>query len=151
MTNRFIALLLILAGLVTPIHKDVLSATDKMVMGLFLGFGVLMLLLSFRKKSKEDEIYRCQLQFDGIKLFDPAGLPSIKEGQRLYVQPYSGPLKEDIHILTNEGEFVAKIPEEHRNHVLHKIEKHSPVHLSVKSLQMDSAYQVYSLFIEMMC
>lgn len=150
MTNRFIALLLILAGLVTPMHKDVLSLTDKTVMGLFLGFGILMLLFSFQKKQEKDEIYRCQLQFDGIQLFDDSGLPSLKEGQRLYVRPYSGPLKEEIHILTGEGEFVAKIPEEQRNDVLYKIEKHSPVHLTIKSLQLDSHSPAYSLFVEMM-
>lgn len=151
MTNRFIGILLILAGLVTPMHKESLSFTDKTVMCLFLAAGVITLLLSFRKKTEEDDIYRYQLHFDGLKLFDAAGLPALKEGQRLYVQPYAGPVKEDIHILTADGSFVAKIPEEHCKHVLHKIETHRPVHIVVKSLQMDSDYHYYTLSVEMMC
>ncbi len=150
MTNRFIGLLLIIAGLVTPMHKESLSAADWTVMVLFLLSGALCLLASFLKKTEKDELYRVQLQFDGLKLFTPTGFPALQVGQQLYVQPYSGPLKEDIHIFTGEGSFVAKIPEEHKQHVLYKVEKHSPVHLVIKSLQMDKQYPVYSIVVEMM-
>ena len=151
MSKRFIGILLIIAGLVTPMHKEVMSAADKTVMVLFLAAGILTLLLSRLGRTEEDNVYRIQLQFDGIKLFNDSGLPALTVGQRLYVQPYSGPLKEDIHIMTAEGQFVAKMPEEHCPHVLHKYEGHCPVHLTVKSLQMDSQYPVYSLSVEMMC
>ena len=49
-----------------------------------------------------------------------------------------------------EGQFVAKIPDEHLQHIMYKIEKHSPIHLVVKSLQMDQQYHIYSITVEMM-
>ena len=150
MTNRFIGLLLIVAGLVTPMHKEHLSATDWTVMVVFFVSGALCLLASFLKKTEKDELYRVQLEFDGIKLFTPTGFPALQVGQQLFVQPYSGALQEDLYILTGEGSFVAKIPEEHKQHVLYKIEKHSPVHLVIKSLQMDKQYSIYSIVVELM-
>ncbi len=150
MTNRFIGLLLIIAGLVTPMHKDSLSVADWTVMILFLGSGALCLLASFLKKTEQDELYRIQLQFDNLKLFTPSGFPALQVGQQLYVQPYSGALKEDVHILTADGDFVAKMPAEHIQHVVYKVEKHSPIHLVIKSLQMDKQYPVYSIVVEMM-
>lgn len=150
MTSRFIGLLLIVAGLVTPVHKETLSAADMTVMILFLVSGALCLLTSFLKKTEKDELYRVQMKFEGLKLFDSNGFPALKSGQQLYVQPYSGPLKEDVYIRTADGEFVAKIPEEHKQHIIYKVEQHSPVHLVVKSLQMDQQYHIYSLTVEMM-
>ena len=151
MTNRFIGLLLIIAGLITPMHKDVLSVADKTVMALFLGSGALILLFSFFKKTEEDNIYRYQLHFDGVKLFNESGLPALNIGDRLYIQPYSGPVKEDIHICTAEAQLVAKMPQEHCEHVLYKFEKHSPVHLVVKNIQLDEEYPSYHVDVEMTC
>ena len=150
MTSRFIGLLLIIAGFVTPVHKDTLSSTDWTIMILFFASGALCLFASFLKKSEKDELYRTQLHFEGIKLFSPSGFPVLQVGQQLYVKPYSGPLKEDVHILTADGQFVAKISDEHLQHIMYKIEKHSPIHLAVKSLQMDPQYHIYSVIIEMM-
>lgn len=151
MTNRFIGILLIIAGLVTPVHKESLSSADWTVMLLFLISGGLVLLFSFLNKTEKDDVYRINLQFEELHLFDEDGLPALKIGQQLYVQPYAGALKEDIHILTAEGQLVAKLPQEHREHVLHKLENHSPVHLLVKHLQLNQDSSTYSAKVEMMC
>ena len=151
MSNHFIGLLLIFAGLITPMHKETMSALDWTVMVLFLCSGVLILLFSSRKRSEEDETYRCQLLLEDIKLFDEEGKPALTIGQQLFVQPYAGPTKENVHILTEAGNFVAKMPQEHCRHVLYKIERHSPVHLVIKTLDLDDSQESYRLSIEMMC
>lgn len=150
MTNRFIGLLLIIAGLVTPMHKETLTAIDWTVMVFFFVSGALCLLSSFLKRTEKDDLYRIHLQFDGIKLFTASGFPALRIGQQLFIQPYSGPLKEDLHILTAEGSFVAKVPDEHKQHIIYKIENHSPVHMVIESLQMDNHYPVYSIIVELM-
>lgn len=150
-TNRFIGILLIIAGLVTPIHKESLSSADWTVMLLFLGSGALVLLSSFLKRTEKDDVYRIMLEFQELHLFDEDGLPALKMAQQLYVQPYAGALREDIHILTADGLLVAKMPQEHKEHVLHKLEHHSPVHLVVKNIQLDEVSPAYSLTVEMMC
>jgi len=151
LTNRFIGILLIIAGLVTPVHKESLSAADWTVMLLFLISGALVLLFSFLNKTEKDDVYRIMLEFEELYLFDEGGMPALTVGQQLYVQPYAGALKEDIHILTADGLFVAKLPQEHKEHVLHKLEQHSPVHLVVKSLQLDDSSSAYTARVEMMC
>ncbi len=151
MRNRFIGLLLIIAGLITPMHKETLSMADKTVMGLFLCSGALVLLFSFLKKTEEDNIYRYQLRFEDINLFDESGMPLISTGDRLYIRPYAGPLKEDIHICTVQAQVVAKMPEEHCPHVLHKFESHSPVHLVVKNVHLEEESSAYTIEVEMVC
>ena len=151
MRNRFIGLLLVVAGLITPMHKETLSTADKTVMGLFLCSGVLVLLFSFLKRTEEDNIYRYQLRFEEINLFNEAGLPAITMGEQLYIQPYAGPLKEDIHICTSQAKVVAKMPAEHCPHVLHKFESHRPVHLVVKNVQLEEESFAYTIEVEMVC
>ena len=151
MTNRFIGLLLIIAGLITPMHKESLSSADKTIMVLFLGFGALILLFSFLKRTEEDNVYRYQLHFEQLKLFDADGLPAVKVGERLYIQPYAGPLKEDIHICTAQAQVLAKMPQEHCSAVLHKYESHRPVQLVVKAVQLEEESMAYHLDVEMVC
>ncbi|MBP1581272.1 MAG: hypothetical protein J6A26_02580 [Oscillospiraceae bacterium] len=143
MNKRFIAILLIVAGLVTPMHKESLSLADWTAMIVFLGSGVLTLLFSFLKRTEQDSIYRSTLELTT----DPEHLPELHEEEQLYVQPYSGPEKEDIHILNSDGAFVAKLPEEEVEHVLHQIENHRPVHLVVKTLPKTDS----QLCVELMC
>lgn len=143
MNKRFIAILLIVAGLVTPMHKESLSLADWTAMIVFLGSGVLTLLFSFLKRTEQDSIYRSTLELTT----DPEHLPELHEEEQLYVQPYSGPEKKDIHILNSDGAFVAKLPEEEVEHVLHQIENHRPVHLVVKTLPKTDS----QLCVELMC
>ena len=143
MNKRFIAILLIVAGLVTPMHKESLSLADWTAMIVFLGSGVLTLLFSFLKRTEQDSIYRYTLELNT----DREHLPELHEEEQLYVQPYSGPEKEDIHILNSDGAFVAKLPEEEVEHVLHQIENHRPVHLVVKTLPKTDS----QLCVELMC
>lgn len=151
MTNRFLGILLIIAGLVTPMHKEILSKIDIMIMLMFFFFGAVLLFLSFKTRTEEDNIYRCNLEINSVKLFDENENPKLSNGQQLYIQPYKGDSKNEIHILNSDGNFVGKIPNEYCQHVLYKYEHHSPVHLVIKSLEIDKKNDSYDIVIEMMC
>ncbi len=150
MNKTIFGALLILAGLAVPLVKGDLGTVDKGVMLLFLACGALLLLSGKLKKQEADEYYRYNLELEDIRLFDSKGRAALSLGQQLYVQAYQGADKNEVHLKTAEGDFVAVLPPELRDAALHKIEKHSPVLVHIRGLKPQGV-DYYSISIELMC
>ncbi len=150
MNKTILAALFILAGLAVPIFKDSLGKNDTMIMLAFFLFGILLILSGRVKKNEADEYYKYTLAFENIRLFDVNGRAVLKSGQQLYVQAYQGEKKEDVHLLTADGDFVAVLPQEQRAAVLYKIEKHSPVLVYIRGVKAHGT-ESYSIDVELMC
>ncbi len=150
MNKTILGILLILGGVAIPLLRESLGSGDKLVMGLFLGLGALLLLSGRLLKKEEDEYYRYSLNFEELRLFDEKGRAALSVGQQLYTLPYQGLEKKDVHLMTAEGVFVAALLEEQRDAVVYKIEKHSPVLVTVKGLK-PNGLESYDVQIELMC
>jgi len=150
MRGRLIGVLLVIAGLVTLLHKEAMGPKDWAVLLAFLLSGAVVLLFSFRKQSEEAQLYRVTVELEGIPLKDSQGQDLLTPGQQLFVRPYQGAQKQEIHIYTEDGVFLAPLPQEQVQHVQFQLERHSPIHLTVKALEPSGDGQTQRLQVELL-
>lgn len=150
MRSRLIGILLVIAGLVTLLHKESLTPQDWGVLLAFVLSGAVVLLFSFRKQSEEAQMYRVTFDLEKIPLQDSQGQELLALGQQLFVRPYQGAQKQEIHIYTEDGVFLAPLPQEQLQHVQYQLERHSPIHLTVKALEPCDDGQSQRLQVELL-
>lgn len=151
MTSKLLGILFLIAGLIIPFSREAMRPIDWIIMLCFLGCGAASLFLMWKKRTTADDIYRIQLEFQGIDLFDSPGVPSLFVGQQLFIDAYAGVTKDSIHLVTEQGAFVAALPCEHKEHVLYKYENHCPIHLVVRGVELCDDASSYTLSVDLMC
>lgn len=151
MAKKWIGILMLLAGFVTPLHKEALQQNHYIAMAIFIVGGLLCLLIPSRKKTEADAIYQATWELPRVTLFSPDHQPLLSPGEQLLVCPYTGENKDQVTVVTAKEAFVGNVPQEFLAHVLHKIENHSPVRLTVKQISMDETGEFYSVTVDMIC
>lgn len=152
MAKKCIGILMLLAGFVIPLHKEVLLQSDYIAMAIFIVGGALCLLLPGRKKTEDNAIYQATWEIPHVSLFSAENnQPLLTLGEQLLVCPYTGHNHDQVTIVTAAEHIVGNVPQEFLAYILRKIEAHSPIRLTVKEIKMEEGGKTYHVVVDMMC
>lgn len=111
-----------------------ISPSEFVVMGICL---VLALFLFFgKKKGQNKQPQGIHTMTFCLENLNPAQMGiSLKEGQQLYLLPYTGSQEEQISVTDEKGTVLGFVPEENQDYVLSRIESHSLTHTVIEKLE----------------